>query len=98
LIVAARCPQTVAEFKRFKKKVANVAGVMTPLDEGERRNIHAIDTVEMGFAHGLPYIQPKSLVMKSSGGAAIRAMRKAWQQWQQGKKAATDGKTVNLGP
>jgi hypothetical protein len=98
LIVAARCPQTVAEFKRFKKKVANVAGVITPLDEGERRNIHAIDTVEMGFAHGLPYIQPKSLVMKSSGGAAIRAMRKAWQQWQQGKKAATDGKTVNLGP
>jgi len=58
LIVTDRCTNTVAEFGRYRKKMVKVNGLDTPLDEGERRNIHAIDNLEYGAAHGLRYVKP----------------------------------------
>lgn len=98
LICVPRCPQTVAEFKRFKKKVAIVAGVVTPMEEGERRNIHALDALEMGVANGLAYFRPKPITRKSSAADSIRAMRKSWSEWRKGKGSQSSTKTINLGP
>ena len=76
MMVTKRAVNTCLEFRRFKKKVATVNGVEVPLDEGERRNTHAVECCEYAAAHGLPYIKPKSNAVKLHASDVILNARK----------------------
>ena len=97
LIICRRCPNTVLEFRRFRKKQVIVNGVHVPIDEGERRRTHVIECLEYLAAHGCAYIKPRTnkvskswfdtLTEQRRDRAAQRAMRHGSQQ-----------ATISLGP
>lgn len=98
MLVVKRCPATVAEFKRYKKKTVLVNGVAVPTDEGDGRNIHAIDCVEMAIAHGLPYVKP---VHKSKGGGIMDWLFSARQERAERlarKNGSHQSGVITLGP
>jgi len=99
LMISKRCNNTNIEFRRFKKKVAVVHGVEVPLDEGERRNTHAVECCEYAAAHGLPYVKPKSNAVKVHAVDAILNARKERAAFRaaKGTKASTSP-GVSLGP
>lgn len=96
LIVTARCPNTVTEFKRFKKKTHVVNGVQVILDEGERRNVHAVECCEYAAAHGLPYVKPRSKSTAKTWLDRVLEHRAAYDA----KHAAANpkDKSIRLGP
>jgi hypothetical protein len=98
LVIGKRCPNTVIEFRRFKKKVAVVHGVEVPLDEGERRNTHAVECCEYAAAHGLPYIKPKSSRVKLTAVDAILSARKERAMARSMKYGSSPSKGISLGP
>ena len=99
LMIGKRCNNTGIEFRRFKKKIAVVHGVEVPLDEGERRNTHAVECCEYAAAHGLPYIKPKSNAIKVHAVDAILNARKERAAFRaaKGNKARTQP-GISLGP
>ena len=99
LIVTKRAVNTCLEFRRFKKKVATVNGVEVPLDEGERRNTHAVECCEYAAAHGLPYVKPKSNAVKLHAVDAIINARKERAAFRAAKsQVRRESSSISLGP
>jgi len=98
MFCVARCPMTVMEFRRFKKRVIKIAGALTPQDQGERRNTHAVETVEYAAAHGLPYVRPKVVQRSSSVVQEILRARAEREQQRKMKYGFSGGRGINLGP
>lgn len=96
LIVAAKCPNTITEFGRFKKKRILVNGVLVTTDQGERRNVHAVETCEYAAAHGLEYVRPEGKSTNSTWIDRVLEQRAAYKSRQRG--TSEDDGSIRLGP
>ena len=98
LIIVARCPNTVREIERFRKKTVKIGGQDVPDDKGDRRaNTHAVETVEYGAAHGLPYVKPPALNNGMSTVKWIKEQRSARAAQRRAKHGPVTNSIV-LGP
>lgn len=98
MIVTKRCPNLVLEMRRFKKKMVNINGVTMPLDEGERRRVHAVECWEYLAAHGCPYIKPKKNVVNVSWFDTVMAQRKAREAQRAARLGGQSDRIISLGP
>lgn len=97
LIVADRVPNLVREMEGFRHKVNRGGGVVTILDDGDRkRNTHAVEGLEYGCAHGLPYVKPK--VATSSRGIMERILQGRKASRLKRRRQAGEPQAIHFGP
>ena len=94
IVNAERCPNFIEEIRRFKKKIVN----KFIQDTGDRRVLtHAVECVEYGVAHGLPYIRPPRRVVAETFVERILRDR-AWRAAARRARGIGFDPHVTLGP
>lgn len=102
MVVVENCPNLCEEMLKFRKKRVQVSGRKVTIDEGERRSgTHAIEALEYGVAHGLPYVSPAPPRVKLSR-IDLRMKREreraAYRAARDAARKLSREKFVTLGP
>lgn len=95
LFVPYKVPNTIKEFKKFRKKRTQRGYIQDVADRSG--NCHAVETVEYACGHGLAYKEPPSNRVGSTRVDMILQGRRMREQQRKARDAPRDN-YINLGP
>lgn len=98
LIDTEQCPNLVREIQRFKKLTARVNGAEIVTDKGNRKNTHAVETLEYAVAHGLAYVRPPVSTTGSSWLDRVLENRRSYEKRLQMRGMGRGPRHITLGP
>lgn len=98
LIDVERCPNLVKEISRFSKKVVRVNGVDVITDTANRKNSHAVETLEYAVAFGLPYVKPPTNRTSGSWIDSVLATRRWFDNKSRARGLTKGQQHITLGP